>query len=124
MSLGAMDRLLLKQNLVWAWRKAVHLYRVTDGLQNQEEVAAFDLDLERNLDRIARDIKSEAYKLAPLRLLPQPKSSDPGVVRSRQSFEVSVRDQVTWMRARLEPEDAGIGRGRRLEAGRKQHRPA
>jgi hypothetical protein len=28
------------------------------------------------------------------------------------------------MRARLEPQDAGIGRGRLLGAGRKQHRPA
>ncbi|MDI1266373.1 MAG: hypothetical protein PS018_24270 [bacterium] len=97
MPISAFNRFVLKQNLVWAWRKAAFLYRRTDGLQDQEHVAEFDLDLEKNLDEIAEDLEAGRYELAPIRLLPQPKVADGNAVRSRQSFQVSVRDQVTWI---------------------------
>ena len=97
MTVSAFDRFVLKQNLVWAWRKAAFLYRRIDGLQSQELVAEFDLDLEKNLDDIARQISAGRYELEPMRLLPQPKAGDGDRVRARQSFQLSVRDQVTWI---------------------------
>jgi hypothetical protein len=94
MSLPAWDRLLLTENLYWAWRKAQFLYARTEGMHDEREVAAFELDLEHNLNVIQREFASRSYRLTPLRLLPQPKSAEGEM---RQSFQVSVRDQVAWI---------------------------
>jgi hypothetical protein len=92
------ELLLLPENLIWAWRKARRLYRQADALFDQSEVAAFDLNLERELDAIHEQFKRGRYKLSPLKLLPQPKRPDAnGRPRMRQSFQVAVRDQVAWI---------------------------
>jgi hypothetical protein len=97
MSLSAWDRLLLRENLFWAWQKAAALYRTTEVLHDQSEVASFDLDLEANLESIRRDFARGAYKLQSIKLLPQPKGPDGNKHRMRQSFQISVRDQVAWI---------------------------
>jgi hypothetical protein len=92
------DLLISSENLSWAWRKAQRLYQFADGPYDVAELARFELDLERQLQSIARDFRTGAYKLAPLVLLPQPKKPDEnGRSRLRQSFHVSVRDQVAWI---------------------------
>ena len=95
--LPAWDRLLLKENLIWAWRKAELLYRRTEGLQDQAEVAAFDLDLDNNLEQIRSAFRDGVFATQPVKLLPQPKTPLKNKPRMRQSFQVSVRDQVAWI---------------------------
>ncbi|MDB5406371.1 MAG: hypothetical protein JWL84_1283 [Rhodospirillales bacterium] len=87
-----------RENLTWAWQKARRLYESADGSVNFGEVAAFELDLERNLRSIAHDFLDLSYCLHRLALIPQPKKPDKyGNPRLRQSFHVSVRDQVAWI---------------------------
>ena len=50
--MNAYERLLLPENLNYAWRKAKTLYRTTDGYVDHGEIAEFELDLERRLKRI------------------------------------------------------------------------
>jgi hypothetical protein len=91
-------RILLPENLNWAWKKAKNLYQMSDGLYDKAEVAAFELDLESQLNSIEDQFRQGAYQLSPLRLLPQPKKPDKdGRPRMRQSFHIAVRDQVAWI---------------------------
>ena len=61
------------ENLAWAWKKAHWLYRTADGPVDLAEVAAFELDLERQLELIATKFSDLSYRLRPIALLPQPK---------------------------------------------------
>lgn len=92
------DQLTSRANLQWAWAKAKRMYDAADGPVDWGAIATFELDLEAQLESIARDFEAARYKLEPLVLLPQPKKRDEdGAVRLRQSFHVCVRDQVAWI---------------------------
>ncbi|MDB5617039.1 hypothetical protein [Tardiphaga sp.] len=92
------DFLISSENLNWAWRKARSLYRMADGIYDLAEVSAFELNLEQELRSIQRRLASQSYQLDPLILLPQPKKpDDKGNPQMRQSFHVTVRDQVAWI---------------------------
>ncbi|WP_298243534.1 hypothetical protein [uncultured Bradyrhizobium sp.] len=92
------DLVLLPENLIWAWRKARHLYQASDALHDQAEVAAFELNLDAELGRMSREIRQGKFRTTPIRLLPQPKRPDSdGKPRMRQSFQLAVRDQVAWI---------------------------
>lgn len=92
------EQLVSPENLSWAWQKARRLYRMADGPVDFGEVTAFELDLENQLKKMARQLAAGTYKLAPIALLPQPKKPDEeGNPRLRQSFHISVRDQVAWI---------------------------
>ena len=92
------QHLTSSENLTWAWKKAQWLYRTADGPVDLAEVAAFELDLERQLKLIGTKFLNLSYRLRPIILLPQPKKpKDDGKARLRQSFQVSVRDQVAWI---------------------------
>ncbi len=91
------DLLQLPETLLWAWRKVRRCYQVADSLYNQAELAAFDLNLEAELESIRRDFAAAKWAGQPLRLVPQPKKPDKqGNPRLRQYFELGVRDQVAW----------------------------
>lgn len=93
--MSLLEELILPENLAWAWRKAKFLYQSYDGLANPIEVAAFELNLQHELDRIIADFKDGSYLPAPLLFLPQPKKrSEQGAPRFRPSYAISVRDQV------------------------------
>ena len=89
------DLLVSSENLSWAWRKARRLISSADSPYDAAELAAFELDLENQLRSIAAEFDRGRYKLSPLVLLPQPKKPDRQ--RMRQSFYVTVRDQVAWI---------------------------
>jgi hypothetical protein len=92
------DQLTSRENLQWAWAKAKRMYDTADGPVDWGSIAAFELDLEEQLRNIGRDFERGRYRLAPLILLPQPKKpDDDGTPRLRQSFHVTVRDQVAWI---------------------------
>lgn len=91
------DLLLMPENLLWAWRKVRRCYRMADGLFDQAEIAAFELNLEAELAAIRHDFATENWRNRPIKLVPQPKKPDKeGRPRLRQYFEIAVRDQVAW----------------------------
>ncbi|MCG8004357.1 MAG: RNA-directed DNA polymerase [Candidatus Thiodiazotropha lotti] len=92
------ERLLLPENLVYAWRKAKKLYHMADGYIARAEIAAFELNLESELASIRGRFEQGTYKLEKLRPLPRPKKIDgEGKPVNRQYYHVAVRDQVAWI---------------------------
>ena len=91
-------RIAQPENLMRAWLKVRRAYVQMDGLYDQGEVAAFDLELEAALRSIGERRASGVYACDPLRFQPQPKKADAeGNPRMRESFLPTVRDQVAWM---------------------------
>ncbi|QKS00790.1 hypothetical protein F9288_15035 [Sphingomonas sp. CL5.1] len=88
------DRLLLPENLNYAWIKAKNLYRSVDGYIDTAELAAFELDLERCLLEIRRQFERGSYRLKKLRPLPRPKKLYEEQPVNRQYYHVAVEDQV------------------------------
>lgn len=86
----------LPENLVWAWRKVQRLSHEFDSIVDYPELAAFELDLERQLQLMGKQLAGGRYRLSPLRPIPQPKRKDDGSPALRQYFRVAVRDQVAW----------------------------
>lgn len=93
----AFDRLLLPENLHYAWLKAKSLYRGADGYVDMGEIAAFELDLERRLLDIHRQFERGSYRLKKLRPLPRPKKICDDHPVDRQYYHVAVEDQVAWI---------------------------
>lgn len=91
------ELLLLPETALWAWRKVRRAYESADFLFDQAELAAFELNLEAELDSIRADFSVGRWRNRPIRLTPQPKGPDKqGRPRMRQYFQVAVRDQVAW----------------------------
>ena len=96
--MNAYERLLLPENLNYAWLKAKNLYQMTDGYINSGELAEFELDLERRLLSIQRQFEKGRYRLKKLRPLPRPKQvSKDNLPIDRQYYHVTVDDQVAWI---------------------------
>ena len=95
--MNAYDRLLLPENLNYAWRKAKTLYRMADGYVDHGEIAEFELDLERRLKRIQTYFENGHYRLSKLRPLPRPKALTDEKPINRQYFHVAIDDQVAWI---------------------------
>ncbi len=91
------ETLQLPETVLWAWRKVRRAYQAADSLYDQSALAAFELDLEAQLEGIRADFEAGRWSNQPIRLVPQPKTPDKqGLPRMRQFFEVAVRDQVAW----------------------------
>ena len=95
--MNAYDRLLLPENLNYAWRKAKRIYGTVDGYVDLGEIAEFELDLEARLQRIRSRFRAGRYRLRPLRPLPRPKEVRNGQPIDRQYFHVPIDDQVAWL---------------------------
>src|ERR1700735_3749410 len=91
------ERLLLPENLYYAWRKAKRLYRMADGYINQGELLEFELDLENRLQRIERQFRKGKYRLQPIRPAPRPKKFKDNQCVHRQYYHIAVDDQVAWI---------------------------
>lgn len=91
------EKLLLKENLIYAWKKAKKMYSFSDGYVDRAEMAEFELNLENELFEINKKFKSGTYKCSPLRALSRPKKIENGSEVNRQYFHVSIRDQVAWI---------------------------
>lgn len=96
------DKIVSKENLLWAWNKVNNAYCVGDIWFDTLELAYYEANLDCELDEIACEICSGNYELQPIEPVPFPKK--PGKdkdgnkeLRIRQAFYISVRDQVTWM---------------------------
>jgi hypothetical protein len=87
------------ENLYWAWEKLKEAYK--DGADiwvNQFDVAAFECNLDNNLKNISEEIINNSYTLKPIYPIAYPKSKgENGEIRTRPTFYVNVRDQLTWI---------------------------
>lgn len=84
-------------NLRWAWEKVRNEAQPGDIWFDEIELAAFELELEKNLANIAQEFRKGDYTLFPLKPLPFPKHPDKeGKPQIRQTFQVAIRDQVAW----------------------------
>ena len=95
--MNAYQRLLLPENLNFAWLKAKNFYRTADGYIDAGEVAMFELDLERRLQDIRRQFEKGSYRLKKLRPIPRPKKISDEQAINRQYYHVAVEDQVAWI---------------------------
>ena len=95
--MNAYERLLLPDNLNYAWRKAKRLCRSVDGYADLGEIAEFELDLEDRLQNIRSRFRAGRYRLQPLQPLPRPKEIRNGQPIDRQYFHVPIVDQVAWL---------------------------
>lgn len=95
--MSAYMRLLLPENLNFAWIKAKNLYRTADGYIDFGEIAAFELDLEQKLLEIRRQFERGTYRLKKLRPLPRPKKISGEKPINRQFYHVAIEDQVAWI---------------------------
>lgn len=91
------DRLLLPENLYFAWQKAKRLYQSSDGYIDRGEISEFELHLEARLAALRQQFESGHYRTSKLRPLPRPKKLEGGQPIDRQYFHVSVEDQVAWI---------------------------
>lgn len=86
------------KNLYWAWEKAKSFYQPGDIWFDELQVSEFEANLHNELLSIQEDIQHQKYTLKPIRPVAFPKSSDKKEgPRTRQTFWISVRDQVTWL---------------------------
>src|SRR5689334_20198569 len=85
------------KNLYWAWEKTKWCYKPGDIWFNEIEVAAFEANLSNELASIRRDILDDNYKISEIQPVPFPKGKNSKGPRTRQTFWISVRDQVTWI---------------------------
>lgn len=92
-----LDRLLLPENLYFAWMKAKRFFFTPDGYIDRGEIAEFELNLEANLNAIRKNFIKGRYRTEGLRPLPRPKKAIGAKFVDRQYFHVSVRDQVAWI---------------------------
>jgi len=95
--MGPYERLLLPENLNYAWRKAKTLYHTDTGYVDSGEIGEFELNLESRLRRIHRRFVKGRYKLNKLRPLPRPKKIKDDKPIDRQYFHVTIDDQVAWI---------------------------
>lgn len=91
------QRLLLPENLYYAWRKAKRLYHTSDGYINLGELQEFELDLENRLQKIEEQFKKGSYKLQPIRPIPRPKEFKDGKYIDRQYYHIAIDDQIAWI---------------------------
>lgn len=84
-------------NLYWAWEKAKSFYKPGDIWFNEIEVAAFEANLANELASIRQDVLDNSYKLEFIKPVAFPKGRNEEGPRTRQTFWISVRDQVIWL---------------------------
>ena len=91
------ERILLPENLYFAWQKARRLFLTQDGYVDRGELAEFELNLEVSLNEIRNKFIKGIYRTNKIRPLPRPKKRNGENLVDRQYFHVSVRDQVAWI---------------------------
>jgi hypothetical protein len=91
------DRLILPENLSYAWRKVWQLSQMNDGYTDFFELAEFELNLAHNLEKIRTSFAKATYKTKKVRPLPRPKKIANSIAISREYFQISIEDQVAWI---------------------------
>ncbi len=92
------DWIANSENLYWAWEKVKEFYRESNIWFDQIELSEFEAKLQSELRVIQKRLLERRYELLPLKPIALPKASNEnGQPQSRQSFWVSIPDQVAWV---------------------------
>jgi len=99
MEISLIDKITNRENLYWAWEKAKYFYKPGDVWFDEIELAGFEANLEEELNSIINDIIFGNYQLESFKPVGFPKSGidENGNLKTRQTFWISVRDQITWI---------------------------
>jgi hypothetical protein len=94
-----LSQILSDANLQLAWRRACQHFTKNYNFVDHAAVASFHRSLERSLREVARDLSTGRYRVAPLRLAPQPKHrlDRTSPLAMREIFWLEPRDQVAWL---------------------------
>ena len=91
------ERLLLPENLNYAWNKTKRLCSMFDGYTNHLELADFEVNLEQRIKDIQQRFKQGRWRTRALRPLPRPKKIQNNTAVDRQYYHVALEDQVAWV---------------------------
>lgn len=92
------EKIVNTENLHWAWKKVKNNFQVGDIWYDEIELASFEANLYENLKSLKDEIQSGSFVLSPIKPLPFPKGCDQeGKPRVRQTFDISIKDQIAWM---------------------------
>ncbi|MBN2776529.1 MAG: RNA-directed DNA polymerase [Bacteroidales bacterium] len=93
------EKIVKKENLLWAWKKAKRAYQIGDIWFNEIELAEFEINLNAELSKIKEEILEGTFQLNKIKPIPFPKGYDTEKeeARTRQTFLFAVRDQVVWL---------------------------
>jgi len=92
------DQIVHLENLQWAWQKAKNAFNLGDMWFDEIAIAQFEANLDNELKNIANDVISGKFAITPIKPAGYPKDPDEkGNPRTRQTFYISVRDQVLWI---------------------------
>ena len=111
------DKVYKRKNLEMAWEK-VKANRGSGGVDGQN-LEAFEVQLEKQLDRLQRELKEDTYQPLPVRQHPIPKRDKPGEYRLLGIPTIYDRVCQQALLNRLEPifepvfDDASFGYRRR-----------
>ncbi|WP_043023778.1 RNA-directed DNA polymerase [Fluviicola taffensis] len=95
--MNTLDQIAETKNLTWAWEKAKSFYQPGDIWFDELEVAQFEINLKEELRSIQESLLNGSYNLNPILPVAFPKKKDDDGPRTRQTFWIKVRDQVTWL---------------------------
>jgi hypothetical protein len=84
-------------NLYLAWGKLKKIFKPGDVWFDQIEFARFEANLDSEFESIRNDINAGKYVISPIKPVGFPKSPKDGEIKTRQTFSLSVRDQLVWI---------------------------
>lgn len=86
------------ENLMLAWRKIEKAFEYGDVWFDPILMSAFKMRLVENLTDLSQELRNGTYIPSPIMPVPFPKGKDSkGDLRVRQSFFVSIKDQLVWV---------------------------
>lgn len=104
MNINALDDLMAQvtsmENMMLAWRKLERAFNYGDVWFDELLIAEFKMNLVDNLQILADSIKSNEYRMRPIRPIPFPKGGKDQTteeLKVRQSFFIDFRDQLAWV---------------------------
>ena len=84
-------------NLYLAWQKLKKALQPGDIWFDPIELANFEANLEKEFTQIRLSIRSNNYSLTPILPIGYPKAKRDEEFQTRQTFNISVRDQLVWI---------------------------
>ena len=92
------EKMILSENLYWAWEKTASEYKSYGGWYDEVELESFGANIKKELQIIAEQFQGLDYKMLPMRPVLYPKKpDDKDEPQSRQWFWVPIRNQVAWI---------------------------
>ena len=92
-----LDSICNYENFYWAWNKFKRAYKVENASFNEIELFSYEVGLQKKIDAIISDIRNNNYKTDPIYPISIPKPFEDNKSHARQYFNISIRDQLSWL---------------------------